>query len=137
MRHEQHLLSEDESRKVIDEVNSWCRRTGTNYNKLVTAARVAPCIRSSVRFHGARMSHATADKIRTAMRANPHGIAKHEHKARVREVAHGIVARQRMKHSRNFPAARPVIDRTECPRCGALRNHGCEHWARFESGAYA
>lgn len=137
MRHDHLLLSEAESRKVIEEVNSWCRRTGTNYNKLVTAARVAPCIRSSVRFHGARMTEATASKLRAAMKAHPRGIGKGEHKARVREVARETVERQRARNRRDYPAARSVIDRSPCPVCNARRDYGCEHWARFESRAYA
>ncbi len=135
MRHEHLLLSETESRKVIDEVNAWCRRTGTNYNKLVTAARVAPCIRSVVRDRGRRMSIDTAGKLRSAMRANPHGISRDDHRARVRIVARETLDRQRQKYRREYPA-RPV-DQSTCSICGARLAIGCEHHPRFESGSIA
>lgn len=109
MRHEHLLLSEDESRKVIDEVNAWCRRTGTNYNKLVTAARVNASTRGWVRTGRSRLSHITAAKLREAMRANPHGISKREHKARL--------ANMRARFTRP-PAPPPPVDRTPCWKCG-------------------
>ena len=137
MRHEHCLLTDEESRKVIDEVNAWCRRTGTNYNKLVIAARVAPCTRSFVRHRGRRMTIFTAAKLRGAMKANPHGIGKGEHKARVRIAAKDIVERQRAKRRTDYPAEGMRVDHSTCPKCGARRAHGCEHHPRFESGAYA
>jgi hypothetical protein len=136
MRHEQLLLSEADSRAVIDEVNAWCRRTGTNYNKLVTAARVAPCIRSVVRHRGGRMTIATARKFRDAMEAHRYGISKGDHKTRVLVRAGEAVSRQRARHRVAFPAEPLRVDRSPCPRCGARRDIGCVH-TRFESSAYA
>lgn len=133
MRHEQHLLSEAESRKVIDEVNAWCRRTGTNYNKLVTAARVHVSTRHAVRFRSRRLTIATAQKLRETMSSRPHGIDKDDHKARVQLIARQVVETQRAE-----VAAVPLhVDRSPCPSCGSRRDLGCVHWERFERGAYA
>lgn len=124
------LLSEDESRRVIEEVNAWCRRTGTNYNKLVTAARVNESTRYYVRTRRRRLTNDTAAKLRTAMRANPQGISKGEHKARVRAASAEKLERQRTIRLRDFPAP-TVPDRTPCPRCGVRRDVGCTHWPKF------
>jgi hypothetical protein len=118
MRHEQLLLTEGESRLVIEEVNSWIRRTGTNWNKLVTAARVNPSTRGWVRSGRSRLSITTAAKLKEAMRANPHGIAKGEHKTRL--------ANYRARFVPPPPPPAPV-DRTPCIRCGANPANGCEH----------
>jgi hypothetical protein len=126
------LLTEDESRMVIDEVNSWCRRTGTNYNKLVTAARVNETTRYAVRIRGRRLTIQTADRLRNAMRVHPHGISKDDHKVRVRVSSAEKLERQRSKRRRDFPAEAVRVDRSPCPKCGARRDLGCEHWARFE-----
>lgn len=131
MRHEQHLLTQAESIGVIDEVNSWIRRTGTNYLRLTTAAGVAPSTRSAVRMRQRRLTIDTADKLRAAMHAHPHGIARGEHKARVRLSAQQTLERQRDRHRRDFPADVPTIDRTPCPRCGIRRDVGCVHTGRF------
>ena len=131
MRHEQHLLTQAESIGVIDEVNSWIRRTGTNYLRLITAAGVAPSTRSAVRIRQRRLTIHTADKLRAAMTAHPHGIARGEHKARVRLAAQTTLERQRAKQTRDFPAAAVVVDRTPCPRCGIRRDLGCVHSGRF------
>lgn len=129
-----HLLTEADSRKVIDEINAWCRRTGSNYNRLVTAARVAPSTRSAVRSRQRRLTIETATRLRTAMKANPHGIGKGEHKARVRSQARDALDRQRAKRQADFPAVRIAVDRSPCERCGARRDLGCSHYPRFERG---
>lgn len=131
MRHEEQLLTDVESQAVIEEINAWCRRTGTNYNKLVTAARVAPSTRSDVRNRGRRLTIQTAMKLRTAMRANRKGIVLGEHKARVRRIAQESLDRQRAKLKRDFPATPLKVDRTPCPRCGVRRDVGCVHHAKF------
>lgn len=59
MRHEAFLMSETESLEIISQVDRWCRRTGSSYNKLITAARVAPCTRSHVRMGNYRLPCAT------------------------------------------------------------------------------
>jgi len=118
MRHEQHLLSEAESARVIDEVNAWCRRTGTNYLKLVTAARVAPSTRSAVRHRRRKLTIYTAAKLRGAMAANPNGISKGEHKARL--------SRARAEAVRTIVLP-PRVDSRTCDLCGARRAVGCRH----------
>jgi len=122
MRHEHLLLSESESRAVIAEVDSWCRRTGSNYNRLVTAARVAVSTRSAVKHRNRRLTLETASRLRSTMSGNPHGIGKHEHKARLLRVREAFVP----------PPPLIRVDRSPCPKCGARRDFGCEHWARFE-----
>lgn len=125
LRHEHFLLSEADSRRVIGEVDAWCRRTGTNYNKLVTAARVAVSTRSAVRQRQRRLTIETASRLRTTMAAHPQGIGKAEHKARLSQ------ARQAFR-----PVEMPQrVDRSPCPNCGTRRDVGCVHWARFERGA--
>lgn len=119
MRHEQHLLSEAESALVIDEVNGWCRRTGTNYLKLVTAARVAPSTRSAVRRRRRKLTIQTAAKLRGAMAAHPNGISKGEHKARL--------SRARAEAVKTI-ALPPRVDNATCDRCGARRAVGCRHY---------
>ncbi|PQM29413.1 hypothetical protein CVO77_00295 [Sphingopyxis lindanitolerans] len=133
MRYGQDLLGQTESRVVIDEVNSWIRRTGTNYNRLVTAAGVAPSTRSAVRTRQRRLTIDTADKLRAAMAAYPHGIERGEHKARVRQAARQALDRQRAKQSRDYPAA--LVDSSLCVKCGARRVLGCEHHPLILSAA--
>ncbi len=117
MRLEHHLiLSEAESQKVIDEVNAWCRRTGTNYNKLVIAARVNPSTRGWVRRGRSRLTIATAAKLREAMRANPNGISKGEHKTRLANFRAMYVPP---------PPPPALIDRSPCWKCGVpMDRHG-------------
>lgn len=122
MRHEHLLLSEGESLAVIEEVNAWCRRTGTNYNKLVTAARVAVSTRSAVRKRRRRLMRETAARLVATMSANPQGISKREHKGRLSAARAAFVP----------PAPLVRVDRSPCPKCGARRDIGCEHWERFE-----
>ncbi|ALJ15347.1 hypothetical protein ATM17_21510 [Sphingopyxis macrogoltabida] len=131
MRHEQHLLSEAESRQVIDDVDAWLRRTGTNYNRLITAARVNASTRHCVRIKHRRLTIDTAHRLRDAMQAHPRGIGKGEHKARVRAAAAEQLERQRAKRRRDFPALPITVDRSPCPRCGVRRDLGCDHYPRF------
>lgn len=126
MRHEQHLLSEVESARVIDEINAWCRRTGTNYNKLITAARVNTSLRYCVLFRGCKMREDTAARLRGAMSANPRGIEKGEHRSRVRANAVRLATRQQDERSR---LTRPV-DRSPCPYCETRRDLGCRHFPK-------
>ena len=123
MRHDHLLLSEEESRRVIDEVNGWCRRTGTNYNKLVTAARVNPSTRGWVRSGRSRLTFTTAAKLREAMRANPHGISKGEHKTRLANYRARVAPP---------PPAPPPVDRSPCWKCGIpMDRHGYGPCPRF------
>ena len=121
MRHEQHLLSEVESARVIDELNAWCRRTGTNYNKLVIAARVAVSTRSAVRRRRRKLTIETATRLRVAMSEHPNGISKGEHKARL--------SRARAEAVKTI-ALPPRVDSRTCDLCGARRAVGCRHHPR-------
>jgi|GEM_PF-6336457 len=127
MRHEHLLMSETESAKVIDKVDAWCRRTGTNYNKLVIAARVAVSTRSAVRRRRRRLTLETANRLLRTMQGYPQGITKGEHKLRL-STARLVV------HVAELP---PRVDRTPCGYCGARRDIGCVHWDRFERGSVA
>lgn len=131
MRGDNSLLSNDESSRVIDEVNAWCRRTGSNYNKLVTAARVNESTRYCVMMRGRRLTTKTAIRLRSAMHAHPFGITKTEHKVRVRAVSAEKLERQRSKRRRDFPAQPVPVDRTPCGKCGVRRDVGCSHHPRF------
>lgn len=132
MRHEAFLLTRDQSLALIAEVDSWCRRTGSNYNKLVTAARVNASIRSYVRHHGGRLTFETASRLRNAIEANPRGIDKAKHKLNVRLIATQRLTVQRARFQRNFPAAvtPQIVDRSPCPKCGTRRDIGCKHFER-------
>lgn len=123
MRFAGMLLTEDESRELIGEVNDWCRRTGTNYNRLVTAAKVAVSTRSAVRHRSRRVTMMVAARLRAAMRDNPHGITREAHKARLRRpaLAQAVVT-----------YLQPV-DRTPCSRCGIRADVGCRHSANWSA----
>lgn len=112
------LLSEQESRTVIDDVTAWCRRTGTNYNKLVTAARVAPSTRSLVRRQKRRLTLETANRLRSTMLRYPQGISKAEHKSRLEQRRTAVTVER-------IPPR--IVDRTPCPRCGVRADIGCRH----------
>lgn len=129
MRHERLLLTIEESQMVVSEINRWCRKTGTNYNRLVTAAGVRPSLRSSVR-RGTRLTITTAEVIRSTMAQNPQGIAKDEHKRRVKRRARDQVRRQQQREQAQFPALPVRVDRTPCPRCGVRKDIGCRHQER-------
>lgn len=126
MRNEEFLLTVEQSRQVIAEVNRWIRRTGTNYNRLVTAARVNPSIRSDVRHRGRRLTIETGRRLERAMKLNPGGIKRDDHKRRVREQAAEMLQRQRERIKADYPAAPPKMESRMCPRCGA-RAGMCEH----------
>ena len=127
MRHERLLLTIDESRELITEINRWCRKTGTNYNRLVIAAGVRPSLRSSVR-RGTRLTITTAQVIRSTMAQNPLGIDRDDHKRRVKRRARDQVLRQQQREQAAFPAEPIRVDRTPCPRCGVRKDIGCRHW---------
>lgn len=121
MRHEQHLLSEVESLRVIDEINAWIRRTGTNYLRLTTAAGVAPSTRSAVRHRRRKLTIETAKRLRAAMEAHPNGISKGEHKVRLSRARLAAI---------KIPALPPRVDSRTCDLCGARRAVGCRHHPR-------
>lgn len=127
MRHERLLLTIEESRDLITEINRWCRKTGTNYNRLVIAAGVRPSLRSSVR-RGTRLTITTAQVIRTTMNQNPTGIDKDDHKRMIVRRTRERVNRVKQKTQEGYPAALVRVDRTPCPRCGVRKDIGCKHW---------
>lgn len=108
-------LSPADSRKLIEEINRWCRRTGTSYNKLVTAARVRPSLRSRVLTKGMCVSVRVAEKLRRAMREHRAGISRAEHRERTRLPPPSP------------PIELPRVDREPCPYCGVRADVGCRH----------
>lgn len=131
MRHEKLLLTIEESQAVVTEINRWCRRTGTNYNKFVTAAGVRPSLRSSVR-RGCRLTIDTAQIIRATMKDNPHGISKQDHKRRIVRRTRQRLERIKERREAEYPAVR--VDRTPCPKCGVRRDAKptCKHWKSID-----
>lgn len=130
MRHEKFLLTHLESASLIAEVNRWIRRTGTNYNRLITAANVAPSVRSAVKHRKRRLTIQVADRLRRAMRLHPDGIPRGEHKRRVERRGRERLRRQQQRRRITFAAVR--VDRTPCSRCGARRDIGCKHWKKID-----
>lgn len=108
------LLTHDEAAILLKEMEQWCRRTGTSYNRLVTAARVPPNTRASIRQRKRRITIKLAAKLRTAMNQNRKGIDKEQH------------LRNRLAPS-DIPPKPPliVVDRSPCHRCGVRKDIGC------------
>lgn len=121
MRYEGCLLTEAESRLLIDDIDSWCRRTNTNYNKIVIAAGVAVTIRHKVRVKGQRVTFAVANKLRKAMEDNPNGIGKVEHKARLAGMSTVPV------HLTSIQIEARRLNREPCSWCGTRADIGCKH----------
>lgn len=130
MRFRGLLLTTGQSLAVMVEVDAWCRRTGTNYNRLIVAAGVAPSLRSDVRCRGRKLTKMTAQKLRRTMRQFASGISRQQHKEHLGEERREL-AQQIEKQVRQI-AAVMTIDRTPCPRCGVRADIGCEHTRRFE-----
>lgn len=127
MRHERFLLSSMESEQLIRAVQSYLHNTGTNYNRLVTAAGVNPSVRTDVKKRGKRLTMKTADKLRAAMRQNPNGIPKDQHKRTVIRRTRERINRVKQKTQQAYPAQPLRVDRTPCPRCGVRKDIGCKH----------
>lgn len=125
MRFSRCLLSEGESQALIDDVDRWCRRTGTNYNRLVIAARVAVTIRHKVRVKRQRVTIPVATRLRLAMAQKPHGITREEHKLQPKPWG-GYPAAAKLEVKRTEPQR---VDRTPCPKCGVRADVGCHHSA--------
>jgi hypothetical protein len=103
------LVPADQASQIIADLNRWCRRTGTSYSRFVTAAHVAPSVRSKVR-RGLRVTVTVAERIRRTMAENPRGISKATAYTPIKRIAASI-----------------VIDRSPCPRCGVRGDIGCKH----------
>lgn len=111
------LLTADEAKALLADMERWIRRTGTNYFRLTTAARVPPNTRSMIRQGKRRVTKKVAARIRSAMRANETGIEweKHIHNRKLSASPEPIYV----------PA--PIADRSPCPRCGVRGDIGCKH----------
>jgi hypothetical protein len=112
------LLSPDAALQLMAIVDRWCRRTGTNYHRLVTAARVPPNTRAGVRQGKRRLTFTLAQRLTDTMEKNPYGITKQQHLV-----------------NRLTPAAPFIhqvipepVDRSPCPRCGVRKDIGCKHF---------
>jgi hypothetical protein len=121
MRYEGQLLTEAESAALIDELDLWCRRTGTNYNKIVIAAGVAVSLRSMVRTKGKRVTITVSNRLRKAMREFGKGITRQEHRARLSL----ILSRPSQMSIDEIQQRR--VNREPCPRCGVRADVGCKH----------
>ena len=137
MRFRGLLLSLTESRAVMNEVDAWCRRTGTNYRRLIVAAGLTCSIRSDVRKRQRKLTTMTAKKLRRTMQQYGAGISREQHKAHLDACgdrvtlrrAHGALSVQVQRQVREHVEALRV-DRTPCPRCGVRADIGCEHSRR-------
>ena len=109
---EADLVSEQRALEIIAELDRWCRRTGTTYNRFVTAARVPPSTRSKIRQGRLRLTIKLANRITATMADNPRGIRKGE-------SAHVVIPRH--------TPVRLTVDRSPCPRCGVRGDIGCKH----------
>jgi hypothetical protein len=106
---EADLVSEQRALQIIALLDRWCRRTGTTYNRFVTAARVPPSTRSKIKQGRLRLTITLADRITRTMDENPRGITK---------------GQQRVHVPRHVPA--PILlDRSPCLRCGVRKDIGC------------
>lgn len=120
MRYEGCLLTIEDSRRLIDDVDRWCRRTGTNYNKLVVVARVGVTTRHKVRIKGQRVTFAVAARLRNAMLDYPRGISRDEYRKKPKPWSGGRILPI-------TPKPEPIrVSSATCSRCGA-REGNCEH----------
>lgn len=112
------LLDAADSAALINKIDAWCDRTGTNYNRLVIAAKVGVSTRSNVRTKGQRISLKVAARLEDAMSDNPKGISREEHTDRLR--AEVVIFPNAVEQQR--------IESAICPRCGS-RDYECGHRA--------
>ncbi len=108
------LLTHEQAKALLAEMERWCSRTGTNYFRLSTAARIPPNTRSMMRQGKRRPTLKIAERIRAAMAANPHGIDRHKH-----------LANRLAPLSPPRPCPTHAPDRSPCIRCGIRRDIGC------------
>ena len=115
------VLSYQDSLALLVEVDQWCERTGTNYNRLIVAAEVGVSTRSLVRNQGKCMSLRVAGRLRYAMKKYRRGISREQHRER-------IAAAQEVRVEDVGGAAEPLrVSRDPCPRCGARGDVDCGH----------
>ena len=121
------LLTEAESMAIVEEINRWCRKTGTNYNKLVIAAGVGPSVRSDVCLRKRRLTIIVAQRVRSVITRYPQGITKAEHKSRLRRMNQPL-PREEIESRR--------VNREPCPKCGTRADIGCRHsiWSANQWG---
>lgn len=135
MRFKDCLLSQAESMVLIDQVDAWCRRTSTNYNRLVIAAGVNVSTRSSVRHRGRCLTFTVAARLRVAMKNHPRGITLAEHRTRTTRAEVSAFERTMLRITAELPP--PRIDRTPCGKCGVRADIGCKHtqiWSAMPTG---
>lgn len=114
------LLTEAKSLALVEEIEQWCERTGTNYNKLVVAAGVRPSIRHMIRVKGKRVTPNVAARLRRAMRDYPEGISREEYRGKPKPWGGA---------TESAPPPKPeheIANSATCARCGA-REGQCEH----------
>jgi hypothetical protein len=117
VRYEGCLLTVEESATLIDEVDRWCRRTGTNYNRLVVVAGVGVTTRHKVRLKGQRITLKVANRLRVAMMNNRFGISKEKYRTVPKPWRREPV--REMQERVEIEMRRVVRD--ICPRCGSVR----------------
>lgn len=134
MRYAGCLLTLPDSLALIDAVDHWCLRTGTNYNKLVTAAGVGCTTRHKVRIKGQRITFTVAARLSAAMKQYPLGIPRDQHKLRI-----ATIRRTRVQSSSvvmiDLESRR--VNREPCSRCGIRADIGCKHSVVWSAGAVA
>ena len=128
-------LSLSASVALMNEVDEWCRRTQTNYNKLVTAADVGCTTRHKVRAKGQCISVTVADRLRSAMSQFPSGIPKDRHKRRLASIRKTHALPSVKIAAVNLESRR--VNREPCSRCGIRADIGCRHSVIWSAGAVA
>ncbi len=116
------LLTREQSLAVIAEVDRWCRKTGTNYNKLVIVAQVPVSTRHKVRRYEQRLTPRIANRLRETMAKYRHGIS--------RDVYRGIRKPWECEQTELAPAPTRVV-RERCWKC-EMPVGECVHTRRFE-----
>lgn len=127
MRYEGCLLTVEQSRALIDEMDRWCRRTGTNYNKLVVVARVGVTTRHKVRLKGQRVTFEVADRLRGTMKRYRFGISRDEYGKLPKPWGVGDTTARLKRKVVEMARVEPLrVNNATCGRCGA-REGMCEH----------
>lgn len=111
------VLSYQASLALMLKVDQWCERTGTNYNRLVTAAEVGVSTRSIVRNQGKCVSVAVASRLKMAMKRHKDGITLEEHRTRL------AASKEPGLPVAEAPVQR--VSRDPCARCGTRGDLEC------------
>ncbi len=124
------LISREESLALLNDIARWCRRTGTNYNKLVGDAGVAPSFRSFLRSRRTEcVSLEISKRLRDAMKCNPHGIKVAKYHGRSSSAKAGYQPAEIVQLVR--------VNRDPCFSCGWRGDLGhspsCQHFESYVS----